>query len=107
MTAGIPSSEHKMQNAAARQGDRPAARKKFWKEVARDRALYLILTPFLLYYVLFYYIPMFGLRIAFLDYNPLEGFGGSAWAGLKHFEEFFASPYAWRAIRNTFLLIVY
>lgn len=107
MTAGIPSSEHKMQNAAARQRERSAARKKFWKEVARDRALYLILTPFLLYYVLFYYIPMFGLRIAFLDYNPLEGFGGSAWAGLKHFEEFFASPYAWRVIRNTFLLNVY
>ncbi len=63
--------------------------------------------PVILYYVLFCYMPMFGVVIAFEDYNAFRGIKGSIWVGLKYFEQFFSSIYFWRLIRNTFLLSFY
>jgi len=48
--------------------------------------------------------PLYGLQIAFKDYNPIQGISNSPWVGLKHFKAFFTSPYAWRIIRNTFTI---
>jgi putative aldouronate transport system permease protein len=63
--------------------------------------LYLLLAPLLLYYLIFCYLPMFGVVIAFQDYRVTKGFIASQWVGLKHFRAFFSSEYMWRTIRNT------
>ena len=73
----------------------------------RDRYLYLMLAPFLAYYVIFYYLPYGGLQIAFMDYKPLLGIAGSKFVGMKNFIEFFTGPYFWRILRNTLLLNIY
>ena len=82
-------------------------RKKFWSDVLRDKQLYLMLIPFVLYYILFHYVPMFGLQMAFQNYKPFLGISGSEWVGFEHFINFFESPYAWRVIRNALLINIY
>ena len=81
---------------------------KAFKIVSRDliknRYIYLMLVPVLLYFVIFRYVPMYGVQIAFKDYSFSKGFWGSSWIGLKNFEDFFSSIYAWRVIRNTLLI---
>jgi len=77
--------------------------KNFWP----NRYLFLMFLPGLLYFIIFCYIPMGGIIIAFKDYSPWIGILKSPWVGLKHFQDFFSSPYAWRLIRNTLLLNIY
>ena len=66
--------------------------------------LYLFLVPTLLYFILFRYLPMAGIQVAFRDYYPNLGYWGSPWVGLKHFQRFFSSYYAERMIVNTIVL---
>lgn len=81
--------------------DRPLKkRSKFRKYLP----LYIMLIPFLLYYIVFQYKPLAGLVVAFQDYSLFKGIGGSDWVGLKHFETFFSSPYFARTFRNTIVL---
>ena len=75
--------------------------------IVKDRHLWLMILPVLLFYGIFMYAPMFGLQIAFKQYRPGAGVWGSAWIGLKHFRSFFGSYYFERLIRNTLLLNVY
>jgi putative aldouronate transport system permease protein len=73
----------------------------------RDALIYLIMLPGLLYFLLFKYLPMFGILIAFKDYKPALGIPGifsSNWVGLKWFRRFFGSAFAPRLISNTFLI---
>ena len=70
----------------------------------KDKWLYIFLAPFLLWYVLFAYTPMYGLQIAFKDYNLFKGITDSAWVGLKHFQTFFESPYFFRLLKNTVII---
>lgn len=86
---------------------RAEKRRLLKRDVIRDRQLYLMLLPFLLWYVLFYYFPMYGILAAFKDYQPFVGIWNSDWVGLTHFKNFFSSPYAWRVIRNSLLINVY
>ena len=60
-----------------------------------------MILPVIAYYIIFHYLPMGGLIIAFKDYRVARGIFGSKWVGLKHFIGFFESEYAWRTIRNT------
>src|SRR5680860_697607 len=46
--------------------------------------LYVLLTPAVVYVLIFKYWPMYGAQIAFRDYNPSDGFAGSPWVGLEH-----------------------
>ncbi|WP_248924387.1 ABC transporter permease [Paenibacillus hamazuiensis] len=59
------------------------------------------------YYVIFHYWPMYGISIAFKDYNIVKGISGSPWVGLQHFEKFLKDPYFWKLVRNTLLINVY
>lgn len=68
--------------------------------------LYLMLIPFLLFYIIFMYKPMAGIVVAFQDYNVFKGISGSDWVGLKHFRNFFNTPYVARLFRNTLTLNV-
>lgn len=76
-------------------------------DMMNDRQLYLMLLPFLVYYIIFFYMPMYGLQIAFKDYKPFVGIWGSKWVGLEHFKTFFSGPFAWRVIRNTITINLY
>lgn len=82
-------------------------REKRWANIRRDRVLYIMLIPFVLWFVFFYYKPLVGIQIAFKDYKPLIGIWESKWVGFVHFKNFFLSPYAWRVIRNTFAINFY
>lgn len=75
--------------------------------IRKDYLLYLLFVPTLLYYIIFVYWPMYGIVIAFKDYNILDGFSGSPWVGLKHFKNFFSSIYCSRLIVNTLFLNLY
>ena len=68
---------------------------------------YVMLIPVLAYYILFHYLPIYGVQIAFKDFNPGLGIWGSKWAGLKHFKSFFSGVYAARTIRNTLVINFY
>lgn len=80
---------------------------RLWKDLRAHRAVYLLFLPILCWYILFRYVPLANLTIAFTDYNLYKGLAGSDWVGFKHFREFLTSFYAWRLIRNTALLSIY
>lgn len=75
-------------------------------KIKRDRGLYLLLLPGSLYYLIFKFLPMWGIIIAFQDYNPFLGMLGSPWVGVKHFAEFFQNPDFIKLLRNTLILSV-
>lgn len=77
------------------------------KNYRKNKYIYMMLIPVVLYYIIFHYVPMAGAGIAFQDYNPAKGLLESNWVGFKHFADFLTGPYAWRLIRNTLLLNVY
>ena len=79
----------------------------FAKTLKRDKYLVYLFIPCFLYYLIFKYIPMFGIVIAFQDYSPYLGYFKSEWVGLQNFIDFFESIYFWRLIRNTLMLNVY
>ena len=79
-------------------------RKKLHKRLWSKRFLILIFLPAAAYYIIFHYIPMYGIVIAFKDYNMFKGVMGSAWVGIENFQKIFASTDFWNALRNTLML---
>ena len=77
------------------------------KNFSKHRYIYIMFLPVFIYYVIFHYLPMFGISIAFMDYKPARGFLESEWVGFENFIKFFSGPYAKRTIRNTIVLNVY
>ena len=77
------------------------------RDFKRNKYIYLMALPVLAYYILFHYVPMYGAQIAFRDFVPVKGIYNSVWVGMKHFRLFFNGVYAWRLIRNTFLISFY
>jgi putative aldouronate transport system permease protein len=71
------------------------------RRVYRHWQLYLLLLLPLAYLAIFHYAPMYGVQIAFKDFIATKGIFGSPWAGIKHFQRFFASHVFWRLITNT------
>lgn len=90
-------------------GKRRPTALRFARDLWSMRALYLMLLPGIAYYVIFKYIPMYGIVIAFKDYDLLEGILHSPWADpwYKHFQFFYESPYFTQLLTNTFLISVY
>ncbi|MCY7855586.1 sugar ABC transporter permease [Bacillus sonorensis] len=70
----------------------------------RDKWLYLLLVPGVLYFLIFKYWPMWGVLIAFKDYSPYLGFWQSEWVGFEYFQDFFMNPDFFRLLRNTLML---
>jgi len=77
---------------------------RLWKDLLRNKGLYIMILPIIAYYLIFHYYPMYGAQIAFRDYKPIKGIIDSKWVGLKHFKAFFDSVYAVRLIRNTLMI---
>jgi len=71
------------------------------KELIKNYDLYLMALPMILYYIIFHYWPLYGIQMAFRDYNIVLGFLKSPFVGLKHFRNFFSLPIAFMYIKNT------
>ncbi|GIN55968.1 ABC transporter permease [Lederbergia ruris] len=86
-------------------------KESFWRRLAKDlkrnKYIYIMVLPVVIYYLIFHYGPMYGVQIAFKDFSLTEGIWGSEWVGFKHFLDFFKGYYFWRLIRNTFLINIY
>jgi putative aldouronate transport system permease protein len=96
LTTGRP-----WQPARARRGTQT------WKAIRRDWRLYAMLALPALYIIVFKYWPMYGIQIAFRNFNPIDGISGSPWVGLAHFERFVTSYSFRQVIGNTLLLSAY
>ncbi len=86
---------------------RQSFRGRLARDLRKNRIVYFMWLPVLIYYVIFHYLPMFGVVIAFQNYKPFKGILGSDFVGLKWFTEFLTGPYALRVIRNTLIISVY
>lgn len=75
--------------------------------LAKDKWMYILLTPGLLYFLIFKYVPMWGVLLAFQNYQPFTGFWKSEWVGFEHFRIFFGNPEFFMLLRNTLVLSLY
>ncbi len=73
----------------------------------KNKSLYLLVLPVVIFYILFHYKPMYGAIIAFKDYTPRLGVWGSEWVGFDNFFRFFKSIYFVRLMKNTIFLSLY
>jgi putative aldouronate transport system permease protein len=69
--------------------------------------LYLLLIPGIIFIIIFRYIPMYGLAIAFQDFNIFKGISGSEWVGFEQFQKLFTSPQFYQVFKNTLLISMY
>ena len=72
-------------------------------ELGKNRTLYLMFVPVCVYFILFSYLPIGGIVLAFKEFNYRDGILGSPWNHFKNFEFFFKSGKAWSVTTNTFL----
>lgn len=72
--------------------------------IKRDWILYAMLILPMAYYIVFKYAPMYGVTVAFKNYNIFQGVMGSEWVGLKYFKTIFAMDEFYRVFRNTLML---
>jgi putative aldouronate transport system permease protein len=82
----------------------PPALTRLARDFRRDFYLILLVLPAVVYYLVFHYLPMYGIVIAFKSFSIARGISGSPWAGLKWFREFFGSFYFGRIVSNTVVL---
>jgi putative aldouronate transport system permease protein len=81
--------------------------KGFLASVKKNRYLYILFLPVIVWYILFCYVPMYGIIIAFKNYNLFEGIQKSPWVGFLYFKQFFKSVFFVRLMKNTFLISLY
>lgn len=74
------------------------------KAIRKDWQLFIMCLLPVIYYIVFHYIPMYGVQIAFKDFYASKGIWGSQWVGMKYFKRFFHSYQFWPLIRNTLSL---
>ena len=82
-------------------------RQSLWKQAMKHWEFYVLLLPGIIVTIVYKYAPIYGIQIAFRDYNAMDGFFGSVWVGLKWFERFFNNYNSVRMIKNTVLLSLY
>lgn len=83
------------------QAERKAGRGSKLRQIANNPFLYVMAVPGLLFFLIFSYLPIYGITIAFKDYNFSKGITGSEWVGFKNFDYFFTSDDFWIVLRNT------
>lgn len=91
--------------AAAKPEHERTAWERFCKDVIRDKWLYLLLLPGLVFLIIFRYIPIFGNVIAFMDYNPYDA-AQTTWVGLKHFQDLLTRPQFLQVFGNTLYISI-
>jgi len=88
-------------------GSMAAKKSKIKLRIVQSWQLYVILLVPFLWLIIFRYVPMYGLQLAFKNFRSSRGIWGSPWVGLAHFKRFFTSPSSWMVIRNTVTLSLY
>jgi putative aldouronate transport system permease protein len=86
---------------------RAAKRAANLRQIKANWQLYVMLILPVVYMVIFHYWPMYGVQVAFRNFNPIDGITGSPWVGMQHFERFVNSYQFWPLIENTVVLHVY
>ncbi len=79
-------------------------RAALWRNIKNAKYIYILILPAIAFYIIFNYIPMYGIRIAFQDFYPRLGVSGSPSVGWANFEYIFGQEEFWRAFRNTVVL---
>ncbi len=96
----------KNKQAAIKPVDKLSFSYRLKSDISRNYALYILIIPVILYYLIFMYKPMYGAVIAFQDYRPVQGVWGSEWVGLLHYKRFFSNPDFVRIFRNTLTISI-
>ena len=78
-----------------------------WRSFLRNRWLYFLLIPGILYLFIFNYLPMYGIIISFKDFSFRKGILGSEWIGFANYREMFASETFWNVLKNSIVLSLY
>ena len=81
--------------------------KKLLQNYRQHKMIYWMTLPVILYFLIFHYVPMFGILMAFQNYKPALGLLKSEWVGFQHFINFFQSDTFFRVIKNTLVLSIY
>lgn len=79
-------------------------RSGLWRYLGKHKYMYLMIVPGLVHLIIFQYIPIYGITMAFQDFSIRRGYFGSEWVGLKHFLWLFQDPNFMRAFRNTWII---
>lgn len=96
--------KNKVQNNTYAIGSKKSFAARFANDVKVNRAAYMMILPVLLFYIVFAYLPMYGIIIAFKDYDISTGILGSPWVGFANFKSFFSSMYFGRVLKNTLVI---
>lgn len=88
-------------SASNRGSERARPQSRLVKAFKKNKYLYLLALPGLLYFLVFKYLPMWGIVISFQNYSPYAGVLQSEWVGFDHFQRFFSNPDFWLLFRNT------
>lgn len=103
----MKATELAMQRSSELEPGRNSRMERIRRGLVKNWQLYLLLLPVVLYYIIFHYLPMYGIQIAFKDFMANKGIWDSPWVGFKHFERFFNSFYFERLLTNTVLISLY
>jgi len=82
-------------------------KRSVWQRINECKALYLLMLPSIVIFLIFTYSPMYGVIIAFKDFKPAEGILGSSWVGIQNFQQYFNSYQFWVTIKNTVVISLY
>ena len=83
----------------------PAGMKQgFQKYLQHNWQLWIMLFPAMLYILIFCYVPMYGIQLAFREYSFTAGITGGKFVGMKYFRQYFESPMFWTTLKNTFVI---
>lgn len=94
------------QTASARTAKPVRRHSKSTRFILANKSLYIMIIPVLAFYIAFCYYPMYGVVIAFKNFQPGLGIWGSDWVGLKNFADFFQSVYFTRVLSNTLIISI-
>ncbi|WP_262676293.1 ABC transporter permease [Paenibacillus sp. J5C2022] len=86
---------------------RERSKRRWWVSYYKQKYLVLLFVPAIIYYIVFQYLPIYGIMIAFKDYRFSEGIWGSQWVGLEHFRDLFSLGSFWEVFRNTIVISFY
>lgn len=92
--------------AETAQGGKKKKYKRLISRIVLNKQIYLMLLPVVLFYIVYSYVPMYGITLAWKDYRPKYGIEGSPWVGWENFRRLFSFPDLPRAIRNTLIISV-
>lgn len=80
---------------------------EFRRKIKGYQVLYFMLLPGLLYFIIFHYVPIYGVVLAFKNFKIMQGIMASPWVGFEHFQKVFADPNFYRVLNNTLIISLY